>query len=194
MEPIHRGLDRVAIYNGNKFTGVNVCLDSGLRATAACGQDARGENRVAGAYVYAEDVPRGTCDKHVLMDYCVTGGGVATSYCNLFEDVEITEKALVKLNRAEVDEIKRAIGKGLLDSYSDDGYVYYTDGEWHGFKDDYPDNTYAYLACPVHTQEAYEQMEEEKRLEEERKQQEEEEKRRQEEEAAQATAPATEGE
>ena len=119
-----------------------------------------------------------------------------------FEDVEITEKALVKLNRSEVDEIKRAKGKGLLDIYTDDGYVYYTDGEWHGFDNDYPDNTYSYLPCPVHTQEAFEKMDEEKRLEEEKKKQEEEEKKRQEEEekkrqeeeAAKATEPAAQGE
>ena len=108
----------------------------------------------------------------------------------------------MKLNKAEVDEINRAKGKGLLEMYYDDGYVYYTDGEWHGFGNDHPDNAYAYLACPVHTQEAFEKMEEEKRLEEEKKKQEEEEKKRQEEEekkrqeeeAAKATAPATESE
>ena len=202
MQPIHQGLERVAIYNGAKFTGVNVCLDSGLRATAACSQDARGENRVSSAYVYAEDVPRGTCDKHVLMDYCVTGEGVATEYCSKFEDVEITQKALVKLNKSEVEEIKRAKGKGLLDVYTQDGYVYYTDGDWHGFANDHPDNTYSYLPCPVHTQEAFEKMEEEKRIEEEKKKQEEEEKKRQEEEekkrqeeeAAKATEPAAQGE
>ena len=197
MQPIHQGLEKMAIYNGNKFTGVNMCLDSGLRATAACGQDVRGQSRVSSAYVYPEDVPRGTCNKHVLMDYCVTGGGVATDYCSKFEDVQISEKALVKLSRAEVDEINRAKGRGLLEMYYDDGYVYLTDGEWHGFSNSYPDNHYAYLACPVHTQEAYEKMEEEKRLEEEKKKQEEEEQKRKEEEekkkqeeAAKATDPA----
>ena len=202
MQPIHQGLTRAAIYNENKLNGVSVCLDSGLRATAACGKDARGENRVSSAYVYAEDIPRETCDKHILMDYCVTGEGVATEYCSKFEDVEITQKSLVKLSKSEVEEIKRAKGKGLLDVYTQDGYVYYTDGEWHGFNKDHSDNSYSYLPCPVHTQEAFEKMEEEKRIEEEKKKQEEEEKKRQEEEekkrqeeeAAKATEPAAQGE
>ena len=192
MEPIHRGLPRAALYNDSKLTGISVCLDSGLRATAACGKDARGLDRISDAYVYKEDIPRETCGKHILMDYCVTGGGVATPYCGLFEDVEITEKALVKLSRSEVEEIKRAKTSGLQEIYYDDGYVYYTDGDWHGFNNDHPDNHYAYLSCPLHTQEAYEKMEEEKRLEEEKKKQEEEEQKRQEEEAAKATEPTGE--
>jgi hypothetical protein len=80
-----------------------VCLDSGKLATAACGLDARGVARTVTTYVYSGDAPGAYCDKHVTMDYCVTGGGVATEYCSKFEGVQITEKSLVKMNKAEVD-------------------------------------------------------------------------------------------
>ncbi len=181
MQPIHNGLPAVQVFNTNGMVAVGVCLDSGKGATAACRLDARGLDRIASAYVYSGEGPGGACDKHVIMDYCVTGGGVATEYCHLFEGVEIGEKALVKLSAAEVAEIKRAMSVGLVESYYDDGYVYFTDGAWKGFRDGYPSNEYSYLPCPVHTKEAYEKMEEEKRKEEEAK--------REEEEAAKATSP-----
>jgi hypothetical protein len=95
------------------------------------------------------------------VEYCVTGGGVATEYCSMFADVEIASRSLVKLTQAEVNEIRNAISAGLVDIYYDDGYVYYLgsgDGEaWHGFRDDYPDNDQPYLLCPTHTKEAWEE-------------------------------------
>ena len=189
MQPIHNGLPWTGLYNGNKFYTVNVCLDSGKLATAACGKDARGIARTTTAYCYSGDGPGAYCDKHVTMDYCITGGGVATEYCHHFDGVQLGEKALVKLSRAEVDEIKRASSVGLYDIYTEDGYVYYTDGSWKGFDGDYPNNDYAYLPCPVHTKAAYDTLMEEKRQEEEKKQQEEEQKRQEEEAANAATTP-----
>ncbi|MBQ8834711.1 MAG: transglycosylase domain-containing protein [Oscillospiraceae bacterium] len=162
MMPVHQGLPYTGLFNGNAMRSVSVCLDSGKIATAACSNDARGESRVSTAMVYPDDVPYGTCDKHTNVEYCVTGGGVATEYCGKFEDVEITSKALVKLNSAEVSEIKSAMNVGLLATYYDDGYVYYTDGAWHGFKNSYPDNTEPYLCCTVHTKEAWEKYQKEK--------------------------------
>ena len=171
MQPIHEGLPAQGLYNGNNFYSVTVCLDSGKLATAACSKDARGIARTSTTYLYRGDGVGGSCDKHVLMDYCVTGGGVATEYCHLFEGVQITERSLVKLNQQEVDEIKRAMKVGLYDTHSTDGYVFFTGGNWKGFNNSYPDNEYAYLACPIHTRAAYEQMEEQKRLEQEQQQQ-----------------------
>ncbi len=203
MQPIHEGLSAKALYSTSKFTSVSVCLDSGLRATAACGKDARGLDRISTVYVYPEDAPSGSCSKHILMDVCETGNGVATEYCTLCkefdESIKISEKALVKLSKSEVEEIKRAANSGLYDIYSENYYVYYTDGLWKGFNNEYPDNQYSYLACTVHTKEAYEnhvtkkeeeerkkaEEEEKKRQEEEQKRQEEEQKRQ--EEAAKAT-------
>ncbi len=160
MMPIHEGLPNEGLFNGNAFRSVGVCLDSGKLATAACKSDVRGD-RVSYANCYPEDIPGGTCSKHVSVEYCVTGGGVATEYCSMFEDVEIASRSLVKLTQAEVSEIRNAISAGLVETYYDDGYVYYLgsgDGAaWHGFRDDYPDNDQPYLLCPMHTKEAWEE-------------------------------------
>ena len=160
MMPVHEGLPNEGLFNGNAFRSVGVCLDSGKLATAACKSDVRGD-RVSYANCYPEDIPSGTCSKHVSVEYCVTGGGVATEYCSMFADVEIASRSLVKLTQAEVNEIRNAISAGLVDIYYDDGYVYYLgsgDGEaWHGFRDDYPDNDQPYLLCPTHTKEAWEE-------------------------------------
>ena len=160
MMPVHEGLPNEGLFNGNAFRSVGVCLDSGKLATAACKSDVRGD-RVSYANCYPEDIPSGTCSKHVSVEYCVTGGGVATEYCSMFADVEIASRSLVKLTQVEVNEIRNAISAGLVDIYYDDGYVYYLgsgDGEaWHGFRDDYPDNDQPYLLCPTHTKEAWEE-------------------------------------
>ena len=186
MEPIHKGLEAKALYSTSKFTSVSVCLDSGKRATAACGKDARGLDQVSTVYVYPGDAPSGSCDKHVVMEFCETGNGVATEYCTLCKEfdpeIKISEKALVKLNKAEVSEIKSASKNGLQAIYSEDYYVYYTDGIWSGFNNDYPNNQYSYLPCTVHTKDNYENFVAIKEAEEEKKRQEEEEKKRQEEE------------
>ncbi len=162
MIPIHEGLPNEGIYDGSGLRSVGVCLDSGRIATAACQNDTRG-GRVSYANCYPEDIPGGTCNKHVSVEYCITGGGVASEYCSRFPDVEIASRSLVKLTQAEVSEIKNAMGAGLLETYYDDGYVFYLgsgDGApWHGFRDSHPDNDEPYLVCPLHTKEAWEQYE-----------------------------------
>ncbi len=180
MQPVHEGLPNLGLFNGNAFQTVGVCRDSGLIATAACKADARGIDRVSYANCYPEDRPNGTCNKHVSMEYCVTGEGVATEYCHLFaqhEDVKIEARSLVKLDKDEVEEIKRASRYGLYDVYSEDGYVYYVDGPWHGFSGNLNPSSYEhYLICTKHTKEAWEKYEEElkKKEEEENKKEEEE--------------------
>ena len=132
-----------------------VCLDSGKLATDACRADVRG-NRVAYVNCYPEDAPTESCDKHVFVDYCVTGGGVATDYCYMYPDADVQSRSLVKLNREEVNEIRSALAVGLLDIYGNDGYVYLVDrdGEpisWYGF-DGNANSGYdaPYLLCPLH--------------------------------------------
>lgn len=150
MQPIHQGLPAEGLYNGNAFHSVNVCLDSGKLATAACYNDPRG-SRVVTANVYSGDEPSGTCDKHVQVEYCITGGGVATDYCSLFGDAEIGTRSLVKLTQAEVDEIRAAAGSGLDGMYTSDGYVYFEDGSWHGFYGNANEGIDApYIVCPLH--------------------------------------------
>ena len=159
MQPIHSGLPREALYDTGNFRAIGVCLDSGKLATNACKLDCRGvDSRVSYVNVYAEDVPTETCDKHILVEYCVTGGGVVNEYCGRFPDVTIESRALVKLNQAEVQELRSAAGVGLTDTFLNDGYVYYEDGAWHGFKGGA--NTtqeLPYIFCPKHNQASWEQ-------------------------------------
>lgn len=161
MQPIHEGLPAAGLYNGSAFSTVNVCLDSGKLATAACSSDARGIGRVSTASCYPADIPGSACDKHIQMQYCVTGGGVATDYCSMFPDAVIESRSLVRLTQGEVDEIKAALNVGLDGSYNNDGYVYLIDGNgngltWHGFYNDYSDNMMPYIVCPLHNQTAWE--------------------------------------
>ena len=172
MQPLHSGKPRASLYSTSGMRGYSVCLDSGELATAACEKDIRvyllGRNRVNSAYAYSEDGPTDTCDRHVLVDFCTTGGGVATEYCHHFaeiENVKIDERALLKMTPSDIDQIKEASTAGLASDFRDDRYVYYVseDGkplDWHGFggkankKVDAP-----YIVCPVHTQEAWEEYE-----------------------------------
>lgn len=160
MQPIHEGLPNEALYNGNAFRTVAVCLDSGLLATDACRSDVRGIDRVVYVNVYPGDEPQGTCDKHVQMEYCISGGGVATEYCSMFPDANVAARSLVKLNSGEVDEIRSAIGVGLNGVYVSDGYVYYQDGSWHGFSGNYGSNDQPYLVCPIHNENSWLEHEE----------------------------------
>lgn len=166
MQPIHEGLPNEALYNGNAFRTVAICLDSGLLATDACRSDVRGIDRVVYVNVYPGDEPQGTCDKHVKMEYCISGGGVATDYCSMFPDAEVASRSLVKLNSGEVDEIRSAIGVGLNGVYASDGYVYYQDGTWHGFSGNYANNDQPYLVCPIHNQDSWLEHEENQPTEE----------------------------
>ena len=113
--------------------------------------------------VYDGDEPEGTCDKHIQVDYCVTGGGVATDYCYMFSDAQIESRSLVKLTQAEVDEIKAADGFGLNDIYTANYYVYLIDSDgnpasWHGFYNNLNNGVDApYIMCPLHNQSSWEE-------------------------------------
>ena len=161
MQPLHEGKPAVPLYSGASFQSVTVCLDSGKLATAACSADARGISRVATVNCYPEDAPTEYCDKHVTVDYCVTGGGVATPFCSLFPDAVIETRSLVKLTQSEVDEIKAAMNSGLKSEYYQDGYVYLGDNDgnpiaWHGFRGDAnPGADTPYVVCPIHNQQSY---------------------------------------
>lgn len=182
MTPVHKGLPEKSLYSTSNFRWYSVCLDSGRSATDACEKDIRkyllGSDRVQSAYAYKGDGPSGSCDDHVLVDWCVTGGGVATSYCSKFPDVEIASRALVKMTSTEVEEIKAAAKNGLTSAYTDDRYVYYVSGsgsdlDWHGFSGNANDGISApYVVCPKHDQKAWEQYEEEQRAEQEEQEQE----------------------
>ncbi len=157
MMPIHEGKPSQALYNGNSFRSVSVCLDSGKLATNACHADVRGINRVVNVNVYAGDEPTETCDKHVNVDFCITGGGVATDYCYQFADAELTSGSLVRMTPEEVQEIRDAAYVGLTDAYLMDGYVYYLgEGAWHGFSGNANHGADTpYVMCPIHNESSW---------------------------------------
>ena len=159
MQPIHEGLPKKALYDAGNFRSVAICLDSGKLATNACKMDARGvDERVVYVNVYNEDVPDETCDKHIQVEYCVTGSGVVTEYCSMFPDTKIDVRSLVKMTQAEVNEIRSAANVGLVDEYLKDGYVYYLDGEWHGFSGNANLNIdLPYRLCPDHNEKTWNQ-------------------------------------
>ena len=161
MQPLHKGLNNQGLYNGGAFRTVSICLDSGLIATEACRRDIRGLDRVVTVNVYPGDEPDGTCDKHVQVEYCVTGGGVANEYCHLYADAEITARSLVKMTRAEANELVRAEGHGLAGDYLRSNYVYLTDDFWYGFHGSSNRGVEEhYLVCTVHDADSWREFEE----------------------------------
>ena len=174
LQPLHVGLANGALFDGSGFGGYSICLDTGMIATAACSKDVRGGEHTSYASCYPEDISGKYCDKHVLVDYCVTGGGVATEYCRKFPDVKISEVSLVKRSAAEINELKAAKNCGLQPEHTLDNYIWYTEGNWHGFSGKaQPDVSAPYIVCPVHTKEAWEKKEQEDKEKEEQEKEEE---------------------
>ncbi len=190
LEPLHKGLENQSLYDGSKFSGYSICLDTGKIATDACTKDVRGGAHTSFAYCYREDIKGTACNQHVMVDYCTTGGGVATEYCEKFE-ASISSVSLVKRSAAEISELKSARGCGLEAKHVMDNYIWYTGGDWHGFSGNLqPDVKAPYIVCPLHNKEAWD---EKVRLEEEEAKRQEEEAKR-EEEANKATTPAVSAE
>ncbi len=160
MEPLHKGLSSVSLYDTEQMVSVTVCTDTGLIATDACANDLRG-SRTQQVLVYPEDVPATACDKHVLVDYCTQCGCAANAYCVLLagkdSSITIEKKGLLKLTQSEVNEILAAAGEGLEGKYVRDNYVYLvkddgTDGSWHGFYNSVNRSvTSPYEVCTRHT-------------------------------------------
>ena len=157
MQPLHKGLKNVALYDQSKMKGVSICLDSGKIATDACASDIRG-SRVESVLVYPEDVPTGNCDKHVILDYCTAGGGVANEYCAHAANAEVVRKALLKLTQKEINEILAAKDFALDAMFLQNNYVYLIDetgkdGSFKGFGGGINVGISApYNVCTVHNQ------------------------------------------
>ena len=125
MNPLHNGKEWRAVYDGSNFVSVSVCLDSGLRATSACGRDGRGVSRIASAYVYPEDVPSGYCDRHVTTELC-SGGGTPTDWCRKFAEVgeaEIKSSSYVRMTADEYNWAAQAVNCGLPGGYVNRGAI-----------------------------------------------------------------------
>ncbi len=171
MQPIHKGLSNKQLYNSGALKQVSVCLDSGLIATDACRADVRGIERVAVAPVYSGDAPSGVCDKHVMVEYCVSGEGVANEYCKHFAEVDtevkLEKKSLVKLTPDDLEELLKCKKYGLAEDFLKDQYVWLTDknGNDKTFKGFLNDSNYGedapYIVCKEHTKEAWEKYQKE---------------------------------
>ena len=169
MKPLHEDKENIELLNMNKMVEVSVCLDSGKLATDACASDVRGDVRTRTVYVYPEDVPTESCDKHIMVQYCYDAEGkpigVANDYCKKFASVgmaRLENKALVKMTKEEIEELLAAEEFKLQEKYLDNGYVYLVDefGEptpFYGFKEDINeglmDNC---VGCHIHTEETWE--------------------------------------
>lgn len=167
MDPLHSGKSNVPLYDSREMITVSVCLDTGLGATEACRNDVRG-SRVQSAMVYPEDAPGAYCGRHVMMDYCSTGEGVATEYCQKFADVDETvkvqKKSLLKMTQGVMNEILGAWGNGLDSMFVQNNYVYMIDGSgkdsvFKGFNNSLSTNTLPYKECTLHTKETWEEKE-----------------------------------
>ena len=176
MAPLHSGLEPKMLFDWDKLWAVDICLDSGLRATDACRKDVRGEldnNRVDTVYVYYEDRPTEYCDKHVEMEYCPDGDGVANEWCKHFasdeyEDEEtrlkLEKRSLCKVTQEDIDMIFEAKDHGIWPSFLRDDWAYLVDergrdvNEYKGINGELEQEEEApYKVCTVHTEEKWEE-------------------------------------
>ena len=165
MQPIHKGLKNQKLYDTSKMTTVTVCLDSGKLATDACKSDVRGD-RTEKVMVYPADRPSGSCTQHVAVDFCSVGNAAANEYCKKFAEkdnaISIVKKALLKLTKKDLSDMKAAEKYKLDEKFLQDNYVYLVDGDgkdstFKGFDGDINKGiTSPYQVCTVHTKESWE--------------------------------------
>ena len=171
LDPLHDGLDRVAMYNKKKMVSVTVCLDSGRLAGKACKNDIRGIDRTETVLVYKEDQPTKTCNKHISLSYCPEGKAVANDYCRKFAEagkIKLSSTSLVKLTKTQINEITKAAGYGLSSKYVNEKAVYQVNssGEPTDFKgfDGERSAGGPCITCSVHTKEAWEKYKKDNKL------------------------------
>lgn len=162
MTPLHQGKAWQNLYSTANLKGVSVCLDSGMIATDACKADVRTVSRVDTVSVYPGDGPTKTCTKHVMVDYCKEGKGVANKYCIQLAEadagVTLEKRSLVKMTQDEITAIQRAKSNGLSGEFLRDDYVYLVDkngndASFKGFSGNANSGVDApYVVCKLHTQ------------------------------------------
>ncbi len=167
MVQIHEGLENIPLYDSSKMEKVTICMESGKLATEACQHDVRtGKNfsRTWEVLVYPEDAPTEFCTQHIMVDYCTNG--VANEYCQKFASIgvlRLTDKSLVKMTQARVNELLKASGKGLTSEYLRSDYIYLVDANgngipFHGLHNDINQGLNCpYKECTAHTKESWEQ-------------------------------------
>ena len=133
MLQLHKGRATIPLYTTAGMEQVSICLDSGKLATDSCYRDVRtadGVNRVEQVWVYKKDKPSGYCDKHIRVDYCVEGHGVANEYCHKFAQIgalKLETKALLKTSQSQINALLKVKDKGLASDYLRNDYIYLID-------------------------------------------------------------------
>ncbi len=168
MLQLHKGRSTIPLYSTKDMVKVDVCLDSGKLATDSCYRDIRtsdGLSRVETVWVYPQDKPSGYCDRHIRVDYCLEGHGVANEYCHKFAEIgalKLETKALLKLTKSQLDGLLKAKGKGLDSNYLRDDYIYLVDKKgaaapFHGLNGKLNSGLQLpYEVCRVHTRQSWE--------------------------------------
>ena len=169
MLQLHQGKETIPLYDKDAMESVTICLESGKLASEACMNDIRTSGNTNKRYetvlVYPEDAPTEFCDKHVSVQYCTSGKGVANTYCHMFHSVgaaALEEKALVKITQTFLEEMMLAYDKGLADLYRTDNYIYLVDDlgyplPFFGLKNNINEGLEVpYQVCTHHTQESWE--------------------------------------
>ncbi len=168
MLQIHQGLETIPLYDSDAMETVTICLESGKLATEACKNDIRTDGsvkRYETVRVYPEDAPTQLCDKHINVDYCTSGNGVANEYCHKFHNVGaavLTEKALVKITQARLDEMHKLNKKYLASFFRGNEYIYLVDEagypqDFFGINGDINQGLHVpYQVCTKHTLESWE--------------------------------------
>lgn len=168
MLQLHKGRSTIPLYDANKMVSVSVCLDSGKLATEGCYHDIRtadGLHRVEKVLVYPQDKPTSYCERHVQVEYCLEGHGVANDYCKKFAELgalKLESKGLLKLTKSQMEALLKVKGKGLAGDYLRDDYVYLVDKNggataFFGFRGDINQGLKEpYQVCRVHTKQSWE--------------------------------------
>lgn len=165
LTPLHKGLEKVELYDDSEFVRVGICKDSGKLATEVCKNDCRGSRVVFGDCL-DEDIPTETCDQHIEVDYCTVCKAPANEYCYYFEEIgkaTITTTSLLKMTQARLDELVLACKHGLESSYASDSYVYLVDNNgnaknFYGINGDKNKNlSYPYIVGTTHNNQAWQE-------------------------------------
>ncbi|MGM9640033.1 MAG: transglycosylase domain-containing protein [Faecousia sp.] len=136
MEPLHENLEDRDLFDYSAMRTVEICTESGLRATDACRADVRDASCVMSVRLYPEDIPTKDCDVHVMMEYCEAGKALANEYCAKITGNTVIQKGLVKLT----EEMVKLYEEAQIDTTS---FAFKEDGE----------------TCKVHTKEMYDKQE-----------------------------------
>ena len=130
MSKVHEGLSNKDFTQASGLTPVQICMDSGLRATEACLSDPRGD-RVVQMYLFADDVPVENCGNHVLVDVCtdspiVDANGnpieglyhLAGEYCprEANEELGITEGTVISIGVLTSEESEGEYTQAFLEA------------------------------------------------------------------------------